>query len=137
MCDGDTDLALAGGQTLGEVLLLPAEEALLLLGHHLDLPDLAPPGPGLGARPLGPGPPAQHRHRPRDHVCVVLVRPHTADTDNLSESDASVTNCAIPVHVFIKDCYFLVVVPASWNKYSIFLHHESRGLEESLHYCVH
>ena len=52
--DGDTDLALAGGQTLGEVLLLPAEEALLLLGHHLDLPDLAPPGPGLGARPLGP-----------------------------------------------------------------------------------
>ena len=46
--DGDTDLALAGGQTLGEVLLLPAEEALLLLGHHLDLPDLAAPGPGLG-----------------------------------------------------------------------------------------
>ena len=49
MCDGDTDLTLAGGQTLGEVLLLPAEEALLLLGHHLDLSDLAPPGPGLGA----------------------------------------------------------------------------------------
>ena len=29
--DGDTDLALAGGQTLGEVLLLPTEEWLLAL----------------------------------------------------------------------------------------------------------
>ena len=58
--DGHTDLALAGGQPLGEVLLLPTEEALLLLRHHLDLPHLAPSGPGLAPRPLGPGPPPQH-----------------------------------------------------------------------------
>ena len=49
-----TDLSLAWGKPLGEVLLLPAEEALLLLGDHLDLPGLAP-GPG----PLIPSPP-QH-----------------------------------------------------------------------------
>ena len=35
----------------------------------------------------------------------------------------------IPVHIFVKDGNFLIIVPASGDKYSILLYYEGRSLE--------
>ena len=37
-------------------------------------------------------------------------------------------SAAIPVHIFIKDCYFLVIVPPSGYKHGIFLNNQSWSL---------